>query len=42
VAAHALRTKSEAQDSDLAEVAERWESLPPEVRAEVLRLIRES
>jgi hypothetical protein len=27
--------------SDLAEVARRWESLPPEVKAEVLRLIRQ-
>jgi hypothetical protein len=28
--------------ADLAEVADRWESLPPEIRAEVLRLIRQS
>ena len=28
--------------ADLAEVAQRWEFLPPEVKAEVLRLIRKS
>jgi hypothetical protein len=28
--------------ADLAELADRWESLPPEIRAEVLRLIRQS
>jgi hypothetical protein len=27
---------------DLAEVADRWESLPPEIKAEILRLIRQS
>jgi hypothetical protein len=27
-------------DPDLAEVAQRWESLRPEVKAEVLQLIR--
>jgi hypothetical protein len=29
-------------DPDLAEVADRWKSLPPEIKAEVLRLIRQS
>jgi hypothetical protein len=28
--------------TDVAEILERWESLPPEVKAEVLRLIREN
>jgi hypothetical protein len=31
-----------SHEADLAEVADRWESLPPEVKAEVLRLIRQS
>jgi hypothetical protein len=26
--------------TDVAEVVDRWESLPPEIKAEVLRLIR--
>ena len=33
---HALPTLP----ADLAEVADRWEYLPPEIKAEVLRLIR--
>jgi hypothetical protein len=37
--AHTLLTSN---DADLAEVADRWESLPPEIKAEVLRLIRQS
>jgi hypothetical protein len=37
--AHALPTSLPA---DLAEVVESWDSLPPEVRAEVLGLIRSS
>jgi hypothetical protein len=36
--AHTLPTLS----PDLAEVAQRWESLTPEVKAEVLRLIRQA
>jgi hypothetical protein len=35
-----VRTLLAAHDPDLAEVADRWTSLQPEVRAEVLRLIR--
>jgi hypothetical protein len=36
---HTLRTP---HDPDLAEVADRWKSLSPEVKAEVLRLIRQN
>ena len=35
--AHALPT---SLPTDLAEVVQSWDSLPPEVRAEVLELIR--
>jgi hypothetical protein len=38
-AAHTLPT---SLPSDLAEVVESWDSLPPEVRAEVLGLVRSS
>jgi hypothetical protein len=37
-----VHTMLTPHDPDLAEVADRWKSLPPEIKADVLRLIRQS
>jgi hypothetical protein len=36
-----VHTRLTGHDPDFAEVIDRWKSLPPEIKAEVLRLIRD-